>query len=249
VKPLPPLQEERLRSLAAVFEADPRCRAFELQCSLARGAGDELSDLDVGLWLADEELEEAVAALPVLVESVAPVADLLPTQLAGEAHVFAEWSDGLQLDLWAPRASRAKGRAPGAVVLFDKDGLLETAYEPPSYRGSPEDTRVWSVRAWVALSNLAKYLRRTSLWEALAALDEARKELLRLHARSVGIPYAEFGLTSLLDEEVPLPERLSETVAGLDPGELRRAGLVVAELLQPHPEPGFADAVRQRLRG
>jgi hypothetical protein len=41
----------RLLDLA---EADRRFRAFEIQCSIARGARDELSDLDVGYLLADD---------------------------------------------------------------------------------------------------------------------------------------------------------------------------------------------------
>jgi hypothetical protein len=40
-------QAALLSRLLDLAEADRRFRAFEIQCSIARGAGDELSDLDV----------------------------------------------------------------------------------------------------------------------------------------------------------------------------------------------------------
>jgi hypothetical protein len=245
VDDLPPRQGALLRALVEAVEPDPRFRALELQCSLARGAGDELSDLDLGLWLADAD---AAAAVPGILRGLASLVDLLETSLDGEAYFFGEYDNGVQIDLWAPRANRAKGRAPGAVVLFDKDGLLAEPYEPPAYRASADDVRSWSFHAWVGLSNLDKYLRRGSPWEAHSALEEARSHLHRLHAAKLGIPYPAFGLTALLDEPEPsLPLRIEKTVATLDADDLRRAGRALAELLEAYETPALAAAVRARL--
>lgn len=217
-----------LRRLVDAVEPDERFRALELQCSVARGVGDELSDLDAGLWVADEDAARAVAPL---VRSLGDVSELLDTQLAGETYVFAHFADGVQLDLWAPRVARAKGRAPDAVVLVDKDGLLAEPYEPDAYRASGHDLEEWRFRARLALANLDKYLRRGSLWEARASLEEARAHLLQLHAAAHDVPYPTFGLTSILDTDVPLPDGLERTVAGVDAYELRAGADALAELL------------------
>jgi hypothetical protein len=48
---------------------------FEIQCSIARGAGDELSDLDVGYLLANDGFEETAAELPARVAVLGPTVD------------------------------------------------------------------------------------------------------------------------------------------------------------------------------
>jgi hypothetical protein len=47
-------QREILRRLLAWCEADDRVRWLVIGCSLARGAGDRLSDLDMALGIRDE---------------------------------------------------------------------------------------------------------------------------------------------------------------------------------------------------
>lgn len=108
--------------------------------------------------------------------------------------------------------------------------------------------REWTFFAWLALGNLDKYLRRNSPWEALRALEEARTHLLRLHAAALDVPYPEFGLTSILDvPAAELPERLDETLAGLDPVDIVRAASVCADLLDGYEPRPLGHWVRQRL--
>jgi Streptomycin adenylyltransferase len=251
IEALPPeLARQRgllLRLLEAV-EPDERIRAYELQCSVARGVGDELSDLDAGLWVADEQLTETIASLPGLLRTLGEPIDLLEQPEADNPYFFVQYADGTQLDLLVLRASTAKGRVPTAVVLLDRDGLLSEPWEPRTLRATPADRRGWAFLAWLALLNLDKYLRRGSLWEARAQLEEARTQLLRLHAERLGIPYPEFGLTSLLDEPEPtLPDGLEATVAGLDARELRGAALALAAQLESYDPPPLARYARTRL--
>lgn len=65
-------QAALLSRLLDLAEADRRFRAFEIQCSIARGAGDELSDLDVGYLLADDGFEETAAELPARLAELGP---------------------------------------------------------------------------------------------------------------------------------------------------------------------------------
>jgi hypothetical protein len=53
-------QKQILLGLLAVCEADDRIRWLVIGCSLARGAADGLSDLDVALGVQDDEFGTAV---------------------------------------------------------------------------------------------------------------------------------------------------------------------------------------------
>lgn len=221
-----------LRRLLEALERDARFRALELQCSVARGAGDELSDLDLGIWVADDALDGALADLPGLLRGVDETVDLLDQEWDGAARrFFVQYASGVQVDAVALPARRAQGRVPEAVVLLDRDGLLAEPYEPPSRATRPGDRREWAFLAWIALADLDKYLRRSSLWEARERLEEARRQLLRLHAAAAGAAYPSFGLTALLDEDVALPAAVEGTVAGLDAEDLREAARACAGLL------------------
>lgn len=80
-------------------------------------------------------------------------------------------------------------------------------------------------------------------------MEEARTQVWRLWAARRVVPYPAFGLTSVLDGQIPLPAGIDATVAGLDPVDLRRSALVVAELLDPIGTPSpFASYVGSRLR-
>lgn len=241
-------QAALLMRLLDAAEADQRFRALELQCSVARSVGDTFSDLDAGLWLADDQFEETAAELPQLVGDLGATLDLLAIRLGGFPYLFVQFADGVQLDLLARPVSEAKGRVPDAVVLLDRDGLLQEPYEPASASASASDNEEWSFQAWLALLNLDKYLRRGSLWEARASLEEARASLLRLHAARLGVRYPGFGLTSLLDSDLdePLPRGLERTVADLHPADLHRAARACAELLSAYERP-LAELVSERL--
>jgi hypothetical protein len=236
-----------LRGLLDAVERDERFRAFAVGCSIGRGNADALSDVDVGLWIADDDWNDALAGLEPLLNGLGPVLDVFATDRPWGRWFFVEYDDGAQLDFAAQRASTAKGHLPDTVALLDRDGLLAPRYEPPSYRADADALREWNFDAWFALANLDKYLRRGSLWEARASLEEARRSLLSLHAAAHGVPSPVFGLSSILDSDVPLPHGLEQTLAGLDAAEIRSAALALADLLDEHDPPPLAERVRARL--
>jgi hypothetical protein len=225
-------QARLLRTLLDALARDERVRALELGCSFGRGNADELSDLDTGIWIADDKWDEGVAALEPLLHGLGAVADAIAIDYDWGRWFFLEYEDGTQLDVAARRTSTSKGLPPDSVALLDRDGLLAKSYVPGSYRADDRDLREWSFMARFELAKLDKYLRRGSLWEARASLEEARGYLLRLHAAAHGVPYPTFGVTSILDTDVPLPEGLERTVAGADADELRAAADALAELLR-----------------
>lgn len=226
-----------LRRLVGAAEQDPRWRWVELDCSVARGAGDAHSDLDLGLGVAETAWPAALDDVPALAGRLGQVVGLLSHQIAAwgdrpHRRTFVQYADGVQLDLVAVPAASRKGLPPDAVALYDPDGRLAVPWRPASISATPADVREWAFLGWVALANLAKYLRRGSVWEALEHLDEARGHAWRLWAVVQGADHPLFGLTSVLDTPgAALPPGIEATVAGLDPGDLHRAALACAAVL------------------
>jgi len=251
---LPPAlssQQEALRRLLAAVERDPRWRFLALSCSVARGAGDADSDLDVALGVRDDAWPQALAAIPALVAAVGEVVAALHHRLAEwgdrpHQRTFVQYVDGVQLDMVAYPASGNRGRPPDTVVLYDLDGRLADPWTPAVLHADARSMREWAFLGWTALADLAKYLRRGSLWEALARLDQARTQVWRLWAAGQNLPYPAFGLTSVLDSPAAgVPPHIEATVAGLDYEGLRRAALACAALLdrcaRPAPTPVDAE--------
>lgn len=248
-------QRDLLGRLLAVLAADPVWRWLELSCSLARHAGDELSDVDCGAGVRDADWPAALSAVEPMVRGLGEVVDLLHHELEGvpqsrwvHRHTFVQYADGCQLSLVVAPASSRPGLPPNAVALLDKDGRLARPVEPAALRASEQQCREWAFYGWQALCDLDKYLRRGSLWEAHQRLEQARERVWQLWAAGHGVDYPVFGLTSVLDTEVALPDRISRTVAGLDPAALRSAAVAVADLLDSvGPASRFAGYVRRRL--
>lgn len=230
-----------LRLLEAA-KADPRIRALQVRGSLPRGTADEHSDLDMLLRIRDDDYDGTLADMPSLVRSLGPTVDIL-FETPGSPFLFAQYADGVQLELSCRRASEAEGLAPGVVALLDRDGLLAQPGDPDE----PWDRELWLGWAWMALSQVVKYLRRDSLWEALTALEKARSLLLRHHAALSWTQEPELGITSIVDDGATLPERLDETVARLDPDEIRRAARACAEILAAYEQRPFGELVLAQL--
>jgi hypothetical protein len=226
-------QRAMLEGLLELCEADDNIRWLVIGCSLARGAGDSLSDLDVAIGVRDEEfpvitqeIRRAVGRLGDLVDSFH---HQIPSVTGTHERIFAQYADRRQLDLVVFPAS-AFGGVPGAVILYDPDILLSTSAERRPV--TPGQVREWAFRGWCALADLGKYLRRQSTWEALDRLHEARGQLWQLAAAGGGVPDPQYGLTSILDfAPGHIPAGIEATVSDLDPARLLSAAQRLAALL------------------
>jgi hypothetical protein len=243
-------QAELLRRLLDAVEPDERFRALELQCSLGRGNADELSDLDAGLWIADAAWEDAAPDAIALLRGLDEVVDSFVDANPPGPWIVVHYASGIEIDAVARRASQAKGRVPDSVVLLDRDELLAAPHEPPSYRADEARLEEWRFLAWFDLGNIAKYLDRRALWEALWRLENVRMNVARLHAARLGVPYPEFGVTSIFDVDgADVPAGFGDTYAQPDLDDVRRAALACARLLDEFDPPPLAAWVRERLRG
>ena len=235
-------------ALLAICRDDPRIRVLQLQASIARGGGDEMSDLDLVIGVRDADWETVADALPARLGEIADVVDQVSHSIPEwgthpHRRIFVQYGDGRQIDLVVQPASAVSGLVPGAIVLHDPDRRLATPRLPRLASATADDVREWEVIGWELLANVAKYIERGSPWEAIARLTGARDNALRLWAAAQGVPYPSFGITTLLDQEPPrLPDGLAATLAGTDLAELAAAARACATLLRTS-----AAAARDRL--
>jgi len=227
-------QRALLRGLLALCDADDRISWLVIGCSLARGAGDRLSDLDMAMGIRDEDFEAARPDIRRAVDGLGELVESYYHQLPGltQVHerIFTQFADRSQVDLVLFPASVPGGSVPNVVALYDPDDRLVIAGErKPVTSGQ---IREWAFGGWCALADLGKYLRRGSTWEALARLNEARAQLWQLWAVTLDVPDPQYGLTSILDfAPGQVPASFEGTVADLDPGRLLDAARRVAALL------------------
>lgn len=223
------VQKRLLGGLLTAVEADPRWEWLELGCSVAAGRGDELSDLDMGLGFLDPAV---VPTVDGVLRGLGAVVDVSAQPYNGMDRWWVQYADGGQIDLVAMPAANRPGLPPGSVALLDRAGRLSVPVEPSALRAGPDDPRHWLLDGWEALSNVAKYLRRGSLLEALDQVQRARQRIFQLWAAGDGVPYPLFGLTSLLDEPQPsLPDGISATYGVPTPESVLTAARATARLL------------------
>jgi hypothetical protein len=227
-------QKAIMRRLLDACEADDRIRWLAVSCSVGRGAGDRLSDLDMGLGVRDEDFDSAITDIRVVVDGLADLVDsyhhLLPEVKGPHERIFAQYANRCQLDLVVFPASTDIGGASSVVALYDADNTIVVRTQRPP--ATPKQVREWAFRGWCCLADVGKYLRRGSAWEALAQLHEARNCWWQLWAVAHEVRDARYGIISILDFAPGIVRAdAAGTVPRLDLAELTSAAQNLAELL------------------
>jgi hypothetical protein len=229
-------QQRIIDGLIKACAADDDIKWLLIGCSLVRGAGDGLSDLDTAVGVAGEEAEFPAIARRVrqeaerLGELVESYHHQLPGVPAPHERIFVQYADRCQLDLVVFPSTTMAGSVPNAVVLYDPDELLTVRDERRPV--TPGQAREWAFHAWCALADLGKYLRRGSLWEAYERLHSARNQLWQLQAVAHGVREPQYGITSILDFAPEIvSDEMRATVSDLDGAHLLHAARQLAGLL------------------
>lgn len=225
-------QRRLLEHLFAWCQQDDDVRWLTVGCSLERGNADWLSDLDVAIGVKEEHFEESLKrlrhAMGSLGELVESFDHLMPLSFPLQ-HFFAQYRDRTQIDLTVSCAPVAD--IPRSVVLYDDEGAVKLVGDEV-LDPKPDEVRLWACQGWVALTNVGKYLRRSSFWEAQRELEEARSNLLRLWALAEQVPQARYGVTALLDVDgAKMPPGIEKSLPGTTLGELLAAARYLAETL------------------
>jgi hypothetical protein len=227
-------QRAILRRLLRACESTASFRWLAVACSVGRGAADHLSDLDLGIGIADDQFADAMGDVRRAVDDLGDLVDSYHHKLPGltmpHERIFAQYADRCQVDLVVFLASQPVGPVLGQVVLYDPDKAFNSSFVPDPV--TSEQAREWAFGGWCALADFGKYLRRGSAWEALQRLNDARGQVWQLWATGYAIPNPQYGLTSILDfAPERIPPGMAATVSDLDPGRLLAAARSLAGLL------------------
>lgn len=241
------VQRSLLHRLLDAVEADGRWEWLELSCSVAVGRGDALSDLDLGLGYAGT-VAPAVETVTAMLRGLGPVVDLSAQAYEGRPRWWVQYSDGGQIDLVVMAAQDRPGRPLGSVALLDRAGRLVQTFIPSVWSAGAADPTNWLLDGWEALSDVAKYLQRGSVLEAIEQLHRARGRIYQLWAVGEAVPYPAFGIVSLLDDQPPcLPPGVEDTYAVASPGSVQAAAVAASDLLAAaggHAQPGLDTDLR-----
>jgi hypothetical protein len=141
---------------------------------------------------------------------------------------FAQYRDRTQVDLTVGFALVVN--LPRVVVLYDPEGAVHIAGDEV-LEAKPDEVRVWACQGWEALANIGKYVRRSSYWEAVDQLHEARANLFRLWALAERVPQARYGVTALVDAGAGMPPAIEKSIPGTSLGDVLTAARYLAETL------------------
>ena len=238
-------QRRAVADLLGFCEASAAVTSLSVGCSLGRGAGDALSDVDAAIGVGTahgaagaSRVREVEESLVRHLEDLGTVVDVLRQEsLTGDFFIrrlFAQLEDRVQLDLAviAEAEVRRGGSAPDFVPVYRTREQVEAVAFPSAHEVGEDRVHDWAFLGWRALLDTDKYLRRDSLWEAHDRLHEARQHVWALWATAHGAAYPWHGLSQVLDHDPSsLPAGIEATVAGLDVGELRRAVLACVPVL------------------
>jgi hypothetical protein len=259
-------QRAAIEAFLATARRDDRIRVLVVGCSIGRGVADPLSDIDALIGVRPDSWPSTLADSRGWVESAGPVIDLhqllLPdvAPAAGQyQHTYAQYANGVELDLVVSRAGDDWRRRADWVVLYDPDEHVPK--EVTRSTQNPDDVRRWGYAALTRLSAVAKYATRGALWEAHQCLELARADVWRMWALAEGVADAQYGVTAVFDDpRRPVPPAMARTVASLEAAALVAAASVCCDLVTatwpramaalgaPVDPPALAAHVRTRLR-
>ncbi|HTT91052.1 MAG TPA: hypothetical protein VMF65_15970 [Acidimicrobiales bacterium] len=224
-------QRRLLQRLLDWCERDEDVRWLTVGCSLERGNADRLSDLDVAMGVKEEHFVEALGrvrrALGDLGDLVESYDYLMPLSFPLR-RFFAQYQDRTQFDLTVGFATAVN--LARVVVLYDPEGAVHVAGDE-ALAAKADEVRVWACQAWEALANVGKYVRRSSYWEAVDQLHEARANLFRLWAVAERVPQARYGVTAIIDAGAGMPPAIEKSVPGTNVGDVLTAARYLAETL------------------
>lgn len=256
-------QKKLLQSLLSLVESDDLYRFLLVGCSLGRGVGDELSDIDARVGIAEKGWSHSVERIKKQLYQLGTVVDQQDQPFPDstgrlQRHLITIYEGNLQLSLVVSPASWVKKLRYDAVVLYDPDDCLPTAADHTIGVTTSVQAREWAFLAWLDLADAAKYLKRGSLWEALERLHKVRTHTWQLWAVAQGLDFALYGITQVLDDEVDLPKGMERTVPSLNRKAIHVACITLADILDdimpqasriiPFELPlGMAQAAREQL--
>jgi len=239
LRSLPPsLARQRavMESFLTTARDGDRIRVVVVGCSIGRGVGDELSDIDALIGVRVDAWEAALADSRRWIERAGPVLDMHQMLMPDGAppdkqnqHSYVQYADGVEMDLVVARVRDDWRRRADWIVLYDPDGVVP--HEITRSTQTADDLRRWGYAVFTRLGAVAKYTTRGALWEAHNVLELARADVWRIWAVAEGVPDAQYGVTAVFDDSRrPKPAGMSRTIASLEKRSLVAAAIACCDI-------------------
>ena len=211
-------QWNAIRTLVQTLQGDTAVRSIFLKGSLARGDGDEYSDVDVYCLVHDHELE---SFLDRRLDHLRHYRDLLFWSEANFVgpQIVAVYSNGLHLDLNTVTASTLH-TTDAVKILYDPEGLL-AGYEGSSFTLSKENILKAFDSLTFSLLEFESTFRRGNLVWASRLASHISGELVLLVRHVYDPSNGQLGFKKI-NQTIPeaVYQALSDGLDGISPANL-----------------------------
>ncbi len=215
---MPQRQEEIVNAIVDLLKNERQVKSCFLLGSLAREMGDQLSDIDMTIVVADGKGDKWFATLKTLIEGISPTMISIRTDVSKRSAVFV-FHDLIELDIVVTEESELN---PSPVYtdirpVYDPENIA--AYTKDKSGRLPKKAKVEAIISteslffWGVLA-VRKRLLRDNVWDARDALEKLRYLIVRMMDLGEGTLQGYKGIERRLDSKTLL--RLSKTAPPYD---------------------------------
>ena len=217
-------QRDHVRQrILEMAKADSRVTAGAITGSMAFGAGDKWSDVDVAFGIKEgSELESVLEDWMQVIDQEFGVLDHFDLRVSSWIYRVFLLSSGLQVDVAVVPAGKFGARGPNFRALFGDTHQLEPAPAPNS--------SYLIGQCWLYLLHTRSCIERHRPWQAVYCVNDIRDNLIALACIRLGENPAYARDVDHLPPTVTDPLKGS-LVRSLDESELRRALAAITHCL------------------
>jgi predicted nucleotidyltransferase len=229
---MPARQEEIVRSIVFRLTNERQVKACFLLGSLAKDMGDELSDIDMTIVVADSKGDKWFATMKTVIEDISPTLIAIRTDISKRSAVFV-FPDLIELDVAVVEESELNPSPAYADIkaVFDPESIAKFVQIRSSKL--PKRARVEAIISteshfyWGVLA-VRKRLLRDNVWDARDALEKLRYLIIRMIDLGEGTLNGYKGIERKLDSKTLL--RLSKTAPQYDKDAILSALSAIVDL-------------------
>jgi hypothetical protein len=175
-----PRHRSKVEAAVGAGSANPDVVAMALAGSFAEGIADELSDVDLRLYVPEDAIERTVGTIPAMAAACGTVIALFTGEHVGAPALTIVLYDDLvhvDFDVLSSSAVGEHNRGRPAVVLWERDGVsAQLPGEDDTDIG--QELRWIEDRMWTWCWYIHAKILRGELYEALDGLQYVRDQVL-----------------------------------------------------------------------
>lgn len=227
------IQQQLVNDCCRWLEADDRVLAVWLVGSLARGAGDRFSDIDLYVVVRDADYDAVYGERGALARRLGDVLSTFEVEWPSCQMLGVILKNGIEIDLCYCRIDQCEIFKPGHQyrILFDRSDQLEERLREPVVH---DDDPVNMIRRHIGFAHYdflhaIHGLARGELWASIHHVECLRARLIDLLARSLDVEFNESkGMERHLEAEDQ--KRLAQTLCSYDAARVQQAIELLVDL-------------------